>query len=270
MKRYKFKFPALLMLLVGMIFFAGQDITIKGATIKAPAKKSYVVIIIDDFGNNMKATKEILELPIPLDGAVIPGMPFAKQDAEKIHAAGKEVMMHIPLEPKQGKKEWLGPMGITVGMGKEQVRGILEKAKEEVPYAVGMNNHMGSKAMKNETIVRELMNFAKENNYYFVDSGTTDDELSSRISSELSVPFFKRHIFLDNIKDTEHVKGQLRQLEEIAKDKGYAIGIGHVGDKGPFTSRALQQLIPQMEKDGITFVTMTQLQNILSSEAQTK
>ena len=40
---------------------------------------------------------------------------------------------------------------------------------------------MGSKAMKNELVVSQLMEFAKCNSLYFVDSKTTDDKLLSLI-----------------------------------------------------------------------------------------
>ena len=80
-------------------------------------KKLYIAVIIDDFGNQMAGTDAIANLPIPLTGAVIPGMPYAKEDAEKLHAAGKEIILHVPLEPINGKPNWLGPKGITTGMG---------------------------------------------------------------------------------------------------------------------------------------------------------
>lgn len=224
------------------------------------AKPAYVIIIIDDWGNNMAGSEELLALPIPLTGAVIPGMPFDKQDAQRLNDAGKEVMLHVPLEPEKGKASWLGPKGITVGMPKEKILDILNQAKVDMPYIKGMNNHMGSKAMKNETIVKTLMEFAAQNGLYFVDSGTTTTELSEKYTKLNNMPFLKRSVFLDNTPSTEHVKSKLRELQEVAKEKGYAIGIGHVGpQKGPHTARALKELIPQMQKDGITFITVSQL-----------
>ena len=116
-------------------------------------QKVYMAIIIDDFGNQMAGTEEIAKLPIPLTGAVIPGMPFAKDDAKKLHDAGKEVILHVPLEPIKGKPNWLGPKGITSGMSSEKIRGVLEESMTEIPYAVGMNNHMGSRAMQSKNVV---------------------------------------------------------------------------------------------------------------------
>lgn len=242
------------------LFLWNNLILVQAQEVKSETKPSYVVIIIDDWGNNMAGSDEMLKLPIPLTGAVIPGMPFDKQDAEKLHEAGKEVMLHVPLEPENGKISWLGPKGITVGMNESQVLKLLNEAKESIPYIKGMNNHMGSRAMKNETIVRALMAFAKENELYFVDSGTTDTKMSEKYMAINQLPFLKRDVFLDNTPSTEHVKSKLRELEEIAKTKGYAIGIGHVGpQKGPHTARALKELIPQMQKEGIRFVTVSEL-----------
>lgn len=223
-------------------------------------QKAYIVIIIDDFGNGMKGTEEILKLPIKITGAVIPGMPYSKEEAMKLHEAGKEVMIHVPLEPLKGKKEWLGPMGIFTGMSEEKIIALFNQAKEQVPFAKGVNNHMGSKAMQNKLVVSTLMRQAKANQYYFVDSGTTEDKLSRYYSTENEVPFLKKDVFLDNTPSTEHVKARLRELQEIAKQKGYAVGIGHVGDyKGEPTARALKELTPQMEKEGVVFITPSEL-----------
>lgn len=231
------------------------------------ANTSYVVLIIDDFGNGMKGTDQILELPIPITGAVIPGMPYAKEEAKKLHEAGKEVILHVPLEPIHGKPSWLGPMGITVGMSKEKVADILKKAYEDIPCAVGMNNHMGSKAMTNRTIVSTLMEFAKNNQLYFVDSATTDTKLSKALSEEYGVPFYKRQVFLDNEPSKEHVKQQLRELMNLAKEQGYAIGIGHVGTyKGEPTAKAIKEMIPYMQEEGIIFTTVSGLRELESNK----
>ncbi|MGL4344462.1 MAG: divergent polysaccharide deacetylase family protein [Cellulosilyticaceae bacterium] len=229
------------------------------------AQEHYVVLIIDDFGNGMKGTKQMLEMPIPLTGAVIPGMPSAVDEARALHDAGKEVILHVPLEPITGKPSWLGPMGITVGMNRDKVLSILDKAYLDIPYAVGMNNHMGSKAMTNEVIVSALMEFAKEKQFYFVDSGTSDTKLSGRLSEEYGVPFYKRSVFLDNQPSKEHVKEKLRELVTLSKQNGVAIGIGHVGTyKGEPTAAAIKEMIPYMQDEGIVFTTISHLRELES------
>lgn len=225
-------------------------------------KEAYVIIIIDDFGNNLTGTKEILEMPIKLTGAVIPGMRYSAEDAKRLHESGKEVILHVPLEAECGKKEWLGDMGITTDMDEKQINEILEKAIEEIPFAKGMNNHMGSKAMKNEKVVKNLISFAKSRSLYFVDSKTTDGKLSEELSIKNGVHFFKRDVFIDNQLSVYEAKRRLRELEKIAKERGYAIGIGHVGKKGPYTVQALKEMIDGMQERGIKFITVSDLMEI--------
>lgn len=248
---------ALILLLFALLsfnLFASQDMP--------KNKEAYVIIIIDDFGNNLTGTKEILEMPIKLTGAVIPGMRYSAHDAKKLHESGKEVILHVPLEAECGKKEWLGDMGITTDMDEDQINEILGKAIKEIPYVKGMNNHMGSKAMKNELVVSQLMEFAKCNSLYFVDSKTTDDKLSKKLSLKSGVKFFTRDVFIDNQLSVYEAKKRLLELEKIAKEKGFAIGIGHVGKKGPYITQALKEMIPQMQERGIKFVTLTEFMEI--------
>lgn len=230
-------------------------------------KKLYIAVIIDDFGNQMAGTDAIANLPIPLTGAVIPGMPYAKEDAEKLHTAGKEIILHVPLEPINGKPNWLGPKGITTGMGVDKVKTTLESAMEEIPYALGMNNHMGSRAMQNKTIVGALMNFAKEKGFYFVDSKTCKNDVALALANEKQITYLERDVFLDNTPTTEYVIGQLQEALKVAQKKGYAIVIGHVGpQKGPHTSAALKAMIPKLQAQNVEFVTVSTLINNLRAQ----
>ena len=229
--------------------------------------KVYIAVIIDDFGNQMAGTDEILQLPIPLTGAVIPGMPFAKEDAKKLHDAGKEVILHVPLEPINGKPNWLGPKGITSGMSKEKIKNILEESMIEIPYAVGMNNHMGSRAMQSQTVVGTLMDFANEKSFYFVDSKTYDNKVAKKIAQERHTPYLVRDVFLDNTPQTGYVVERLNEAYKIAKEKGYAIVIGHVGpQKGPHTAEALQSMVDKLQAKNVEFVTVSQLMHTLQAK----
>ena len=230
-------------------------------------QKVYIAIIIDDFGNQMAGTEEIAKLPIPLTGAVIPGMPFAKDDAKKLHDAGKEVILHVPLEPIKGKPNWLGPKGITSGMSSEKIRGVLEESMTEIPYAVGMNNHMGSRAMQSKNVVGTLMDFANEKGFYFVDSKTYDNKVAQEIATEKHTPYLVRDVFLDNTPSTGYVVERLNEAYKVAKEKGYAVVIGHVGpEKGPHTAAALKSMISQLQAKNVEFVTVSQLMRNLQGQ----
>ena len=103
-----------------------------------------LAIVIDDFGNNMKGTEEMLNLPVPITVAIMPFLSTSKEDAIRAHKKGHEVIVHLPLEPKKGKKSWLGPGAITTDLSDEEIRKRVKDAIESIPYAVGMNHHMGS------------------------------------------------------------------------------------------------------------------------------
>lgn len=221
--------------------------------------KAYVAIVIDDFGNNGKGTDGMINLDIPITGAIIPGMPFALEEAQKLNKAGKEIILHIPLEPERGSANWLGPSAILTRMSEEEVRQKIIQGLEEVHYAVGMNNHMGSKAMKDKKIVNIITDIAKEKELFFLDSKTTEPILSREICMQKQVTYLERDLFLDNEKSVNAVKKQMNQLGDIALEKGYAIAIGHVGTGGNFTVQGIKESFPALEEKGIQFVTLKEL-----------
>lgn len=140
-----------------------------GSTVHAePLKK--VAIIIDDLGNGMKGTEEIMSLPTKVNVAIMPFLPTTKKDAELAHQKGIDVLIHMPMEPHKGRRDWLGPGAITSDLSDGEVRKRVEAAIDNVPYAIGMNNHMGSKITTDRRIMSIVLDVCKERGLFFVDS----------------------------------------------------------------------------------------------------
>lgn len=250
----------LILLVLFQIFFNNDE----SVTTSSEAK-GYVVIIIDDFGNNANGTNEMLKLDVPITAAVMPFMPFSKADAKAAKNANLEVILHLAMEPNQGKKEWLGPRGITCDLESDDVKCILYDALDEIEHAVGINNHMGSKATQDKRIMQSILEVAKEKKLFFVDSKTSPKSIVSETAKNLGVPCFSRDVFLDGTKDINHIRRQVLKLGDVALKKGYAIGIGHVGiEGGKPTAEAIASAYPILVKKGIRFITVSQLMEILN------
>lgn len=121
-----------------------------------------VAIIIDDFGGNVKGVDEFFESKIPITVAIMPFLDQSTLQAQLAHDLGLEVMIHLPLQPKKGKKSWLGPNPITNDLSLAEVKKRVVNAIESVPHAKGMNNHMGSLVVENEAIMRVIIETAKD------------------------------------------------------------------------------------------------------------
>src|SRR4051812_32743936 len=207
-----------------------------------------LAIVIDDFGNDMKGTEEMLNLPISITAAIMPFLSTTARDAKLAHQKGHEVIVHLPMEPKKGKKSWLGPGAITTDLSDKEIRSRVEKAIKAVPFAVGMNHHMGSKATEDERIMRIVLEVCKENGLYYLDSKTTGNSVIGKVADELSVPYLENNMFFDHIYSQEHINKQAITLMNQLNETEQLIAIGHVGITGDKVVEVLKAYIPQYEK----------------------
>ena len=189
-------------------------------------------IVIDDLGNNMKGTQEMLELPISLTAAVMPLMETTRKDAEMAHKLGHEVIVHMPMEPVRGKRSWLGPGAITTDLSDAEIRKRVEDAIESVPFAVGMNHHMGSKATADKRVMRIVLTVCKEHGLYYLDSKTTAKSVIPELAEEIGVPYLENELFFDDIYTTQHIAKQADLVVKRLKKDNEIIAIGHVGIAG--------------------------------------
>lgn len=214
-----------------------------------------VAIIIDDCGYNVPRDLRFLRLPIPVTLSILPMTPHGKEVAEAALAAGKAVILHLPMEPESSTAH-PGPGAITTVMTDDQVRSQVAADIASLPPMPGANNHMGSKATSDARVMRDVLSVLKQDDMFFIDSMTAMSSLGSATAHDLGVPTAERDVFLDNQATVPYVEGQIKVLEAVALRNGAAIAIGH---PNPETAEALEKMVPQMQAAGFSFVTAQSL-----------
>ncbi|KAA9004243.1 divergent polysaccharide deacetylase family protein [Paenibacillus spiritus] len=226
--------------------------------VASAADVSRMAIIIDDLGNGMKGTDEMFKLPMKLTVAVMPFLPTTKADAARAHKRGDDVLLHLPMEPRQGKPEWLGPGAVLARMSDGEVRKRVEAALDDVPYAIGINNHMGSKVTGDERVMRIILDVCRERGLFFVDSKTNYRSVVGRMALEMGLPKVENQIFLDDIHTAGHVSKQMSLAGKMARDNRFCITIGHVGVQGRQTAAGIRTGYESL-KNQVVFVGISDL-----------
>ena len=215
-----------------------------------------IVLVIDDFGyRNDSISDGFLDLPVPITCAVLPGHNQSSRFAKKAINAGKEVIVHMPMQSaitSSGEDEFK----LKIGMTSEEIEWRLNEALNEIPEAVGINNHQGSKATTDGKVMAVVASVLKNKNKFFLDSRTSSKTVGENTMRSVGVPTARRHIFLDNDLSIENISKQLNKLVTVAEKKGLAIGIGHV--KGN-TLKVLEEEIPALVEQGFEFKFLSQV-----------
>jgi len=226
-----------------------------GMLLACSAHAGKLAIVIDDFGYRPAQENQVLQMPQAISVAVLPNAPHAREMATKAHQRGHEVLIHLPMAPLS--KQPLEKDTLRPDMSSAEIERIISEAVKQVPFAVGLNNHMGSAMTSSLFGMQKVMQVLDHYNFYFLDSMTIGNSQSTRAASGTSVKVIKRRVFLDDNQNEAEIRKQFTRAVRLAQRDGSAIAIGH---PHPSTVRVLQQMLPTLPGD-ITLVRPSQLLN---------
>lgn len=217
--------------------------------------ESRVAIIIDDLGNDVVNGEWAVTMPGALTLSFLPDTPHARRLAEQGHRAGKEIMLHMPMQSRYGRD--LGPGGLTLEQSTEQFQDTAIANLEAVPHLAGVNNHMGSRLTCDaDAMDRFMQALRQQQRLYFVDSRTHVESVAQDLAEAHGIRNSRRDVFLDNIRDPNIIRTQIQRLMDIAEQRGTAIAIGHPHAE---TLGVLEAMIPEIEARGISLVPVSEL-----------
>lgn len=214
-----------------------------------------ISIVIDDMGQQRGNGLRAIELPGAVALSFLPDTTFAHSQAELAYARGKEVLLHLPMEPGGNARAY--PTSINHGTLEPQLGAYFEEALASVPHARGVNNHQGSLMTELITPMNWLMTAIKAHpGLYFLDSRTTGASVAYRVALAHRVPAGERSVFLDDDRNPEAIRVQFHALLERAHKDGRALAIGHPNTE---TLAVLEEELPKLAAYGVRLVPPSEL-----------
>jgi uncharacterized protein len=193
-------------------------------------EKYKISIVVDDLGDNSIIAKQIANLPFTLTLAILPHTPHAQKISAIGTQQGHEVIMHLPMEALS-RPDLLGPGALFEVMEADEFEATLMSDARTVPNLVGFNNHMGSLLTQSPEKMNLLMKLAKQNNWYFLDSKTSQSSVAQIIAKEMEIPTIGRDVFLDHHEKKSDLpmvlEKQFEELKKIARRRGHVVAICH-------------------------------------------
>jgi uncharacterized protein len=204
-----------------------------------------VAIVIDDIGYDRRIAAKLLAMDAPLTFSVLPYGPFSREIAAKARSKGHEIMLHLPMEPREFPAVNPGPGALLSQMPADDFIGQLKADIKQIPGLKGVNNHMGSAISTSPERMRQIFTILKKNGLYYIDSRTTAETVARPSAELLQIPFTERDIFIDHFENPRFIRKQLRKLIKRAQRQGYAVGIAH---PHAVTYNVLAELLPELKK----------------------
>ena len=220
------------------------------------ADEARVAIIIDDMGYHLANGRRAIDLPGPVSFSFLPGAPRARALAERAHARGKDILLHLPLQAANDDAA-PGPSEIHIDMSRERVGHTFNEAMESVPYVIGVNSHRGSLLTRHPGHMQWLMEeIGARGSLFFIDSYTHHESVALQIALENGVEALRRDVFLDPDPSPEAVQREFARLKTLARQRGHALAIGH---PYPVTLELLERELPRLAEEGFELVRVSEL-----------
>ncbi|MCX7990923.1 MAG: divergent polysaccharide deacetylase family protein [Proteobacteria bacterium] len=203
-----------------------------------------LAIVIDDIGNSKESGEELFSIK-GLTYSILPNLPYSMYFLELGKKEGKDLMLHIPMEPKDMDKYGKDDNLLRVSMSSDEIVNRTQNFINSLPDIKGVNNHMGSKFTESEEKMRVFLAEIKKKKLFYLDSRTSPDSKGYEIAKEIGVKSFKRDIFLDHEIDEIKIAEQIDKAVEMAIKNGFAIAIGHPHKE---TIKVLKEKLPKISK----------------------
>jgi uncharacterized protein len=212
-----------------------------------------VAIVFDDLGLDRARTAEAIRLRGPLTMSF---MTYANDLADQTGAArrgGHELFLHVPMEAVDPRAD-PGPHGLFTALPREENLARLRWGLGRIAGFVGINNHMGSKFTADAQSMAPVFDELRARGLVFLDSRTSPASAGIRLALAYGVPHAARDVFLDDDAAPAAIAKQLARVEQLARQHGSAIAIGHPHDA---TIAALRAWLPSAGDRGLALVPVS-------------
>jgi uncharacterized protein len=219
------------------------------------AKMPVVSIVIGGLGvGAAKTTDAIMKLPGAVTLAFTPYGADPGKLAERARAQHHEILLQIPMEPYDYPDNDPGPQTLLTTLGAEQNIDRLYWHLSRIQAYVGIANFMGARFIATEPVMAPIVRDAAKRGLAFFDDGSAPRSVASAVAGSQAMPFAKADVTIDAVPTAGEIDHALAKLEEIARERGSAIG---TASALPVSIERIGLWVKSLEGHGVMLAPLT-------------
>ncbi|HET7210520.1 MAG TPA: divergent polysaccharide deacetylase family protein [Methyloceanibacter sp.] len=216
-----------------------------------PSAPPRVAILMTGLGLPDGPPKTVLE-GLPAQVSIAYGA-YGRSLQDAVAAAradGHEVLLQIPLEPENYPTVDPGPHTLLTTLPPADNVKRLQWLMSRYAGYVGVTSHMGDKFQASAESIQPVFEELKRRGLLYVDSEGAQDSATAKVASAIGLDYFVVNIQIDAGDPAQ----QLAKLEQVAKERGAAIGVVRAK---PATAKQISDWAAKLEGKGIVLVPVS-------------
>ncbi len=186
-----------------------------------------IAILIGGMGLSNEGTRNAIDrLPGEVTLAFAPYPDKLQQWINRARGNGHEVMLQLPMEPFDYPDNDPGPYTLLTDVSPQENINRLEWLLSRFTGYFGVTNYMGAKFTANSDALRPALKQISARGLVYVDDGTSGRSQSGPIAEEVGLAASTADVVIDGEQTADAIDNMLHTLEEIALERGLAIGVG--------------------------------------------
>jgi polysaccharide deacetylase 2 family uncharacterized protein YibQ len=186
-----------------------------------------VAIVVGGLGVGAAKTAEAtMKLPSAVTLAFTPYGSDPAKLVERARAQRHEILLQVPMEPFDYPDNDPGPRTLLTSLGAEQNIDRLHWHLSRFQGYVGIANFMGAKFVSSDAVMQPVIREAAKRGLGFLDDGSTPRSVGGQLAEAQAMPFARADVVIDAVPTSVEVDKALAHLEELAKSRGVAVGMG--------------------------------------------
>lgn len=226
----------------------------------ATDKRPRVAIVMSDLGLSGVTTGNALaKLPPGITLAFLPYAERLDDWVERARTKGHEVMLSVPMEPLNYPRDDPGPNALLTMLGPDRNVERLEWSLGKAVGYVGITSTSGSKFTANPAAMQPVVDALKARGLLLVDARVNPKSVAGPLATLAGVPRALGDRIIDRDLSRGAIDDQLRELEELARTNGAAVGFA---SPYPTTIERLNLWMTALADRGIALAPVSAVVNI--------
>jgi polysaccharide deacetylase 2 family uncharacterized protein YibQ len=214
-----------------------------------------VAIVVGGLGVGAAKTADaIMKLPPAVTLAFTPYGSEPGKLVEQARAQRHEILLQVPMEPYDYPDNDPGPQTLLTTLGPEQNIDRLHWDLSRFQGYVGLANFMGARFVAAATVMQPIISEAAKRGLGYLDDGSTPRSVAAQLAEGQAMPFAKADLTIDAVPTSVEIDKALARLEELAKERGGAVGMASAL---PVSIGRIGAWIKGLESRGVMLVPLT-------------